>query len=481
MNLSIESVMQQNARRAWRQDSGQGGALRNRLVACPAHFGKFGAVILAIASIASAATPVHADQSRWWEGITGFGPPDFSGQKRRADQPTPSSQVALKDLRRNAVPWRSDEMLMSVNRAIARYQRIVQRGGWPKMPGNRMIRPGEDDERVPILKRILRATGDYRKGSSYFESLTFDSTLEQGVKRFQMRHGLRPTGRVDRPTLAALSVSAEERLKQLRQNYDRISELLRMAPADDRYVLVNAAAYQLEAVDRHQVERRHRVIVGRPGRDTPQLRAMIKAVNFFPNWKVPESVARLDLIPRLIKEPQYLYDENIRVLEDNFNGPEIDPTHINWQTADAKKIRFRQEPGPKNALGLVRIDMQNPEGVYMHDTPMKELFAQPSRAFSAGCVRVQDVFDLVAWLLRYEEGWGQSGQIDQVLAAGQPLDINLTRQVPVYFAYITAWAEPDGLVQFRSDIYDRDGQGAVANVWDPEEPPPPKSIGALAP
>ncbi|MCH9764534.1 MAG: L,D-transpeptidase family protein, partial [Alphaproteobacteria bacterium] len=277
-------------------------------------------------------------------------------------------------------------MLYAIERAIAKYERIVANGGWPEMPGKRMIRVGDNDDRVPAMRRILRVTGDYRKQAGYFSSQIYDAGLAEGVKRFQTRHGLRATGRVDRPTIASLNVPAKKRLQQLRQNYDRIAELLRMAPADDRYVLVNAAAFQLEAVDRHQVELRHRVIVGRPGRDTPQLRAMIKAVNFFPYWKVPESVAVQDIIPRLQKEPDFLFKEGIRVVEGDFNGPEINPTQINWNIADAKRIRFKQDPGPKNALGLVRIDMQNPEGVYMHDTPLKNLFAQNSRAFSAGCV-----------------------------------------------------------------------------------------------
>lgn len=429
--------------------------------------------------IAMISTVADANPTRWWEGLNGssrYDAPSRPGRTRKAKLP-------LNDLRRNAVPWRSDEMLIAIQRAITHYQRIVANGGWPEMPGKRMIRVGDSDDRVPALRRILRVMGDYRKSSGYFSSRTLDSSLADAVKRFQSRHGLRASGRVDRPTLAALNVPAKKRLQQLRQNYDRVSELLRMAPTDDRYILVNAAAFQLEAVDRHQVELRHRVIVGRQGRETPRLRAMIKGVNFFPYWKVPESVAVLDIIPRLRKEPDFLYKEGIRIVEGDFNGPEINATNINWDFVDTKKIRFKQDPGPKNALGLVRIDMQNPEGVYMHDTPLKNLFNQNSRAFSAGCVRVQNVFDVIEWLLRYEPTWGQgtSGQIQSVLDGGQPVDIALTRPVPVYFAYITGWAEPDGAVQFRFDIYGRDGQAAIAEAWDPEDAPPASSLQSLAP
>ena len=137
------------------------------------------------------------------------------------------------------------------------------------------------------------------------------------------------------------------------------------------------------------------------------------------------------------------------------------PISIDWSQADARVVKLKQDPGPQNALGLVRIDMQNEHGVYMHDTPMKPLFDQRARAFSAGCVRVQDVFQLVEWIARFEPGWEQPGQVRAVLEQGQALDLNLTRPVPVYFTYITAWAEADGQVQFRPDLYKRDGAQAV--------------------
>jgi murein L,D-transpeptidase YcbB/YkuD len=129
----------------------------------------------------------------------------------------------------------------------------------------------------------------------------------------------------------------------------------------------------------------------------------------------------------------------------------------------------------------VRIDMQNEHGVYMHDTPMKPLFLQRARAFSAGCVRVQDVFQLVNWIVRFEPGWESPGQVQATVDQGQALDVHLSRPVPVYFTYITAWAEPDGLIQFRPDIYNRDGNGLYADANDPDAPPPSSQIQALAP
>jgi L,D-transpeptidase YcbB len=343
-----------------------------------------------------------------------------------------------------------------------------------------MMRPGDDDQRVPALRRRLALEGYLRRPSD-FESFTFDGELEAAVKVFQESHGVRPSGRVDRPTLDELNITAEARLKQLQINASRLQELQRNR-LEERYILVNVPAFQLEAVERYEVQQRHRVIVGRNERETPNVRATVKALNFFPYWRVPDSIGTLDLVPRLRKEPDYLEKEQIRVYSAQ-TAQEMDRNVIDWKQVDPTKIKFKQDPGPQNALGLVRIDMSNEHGVYMHDTPMKKLFDQRSRNFSAGCVRVQDVFQLAEWIARFEIGWDQPGRVETVLQSGQALDVTLTRPLPVYFAYITAWAEPSGSVQFRPDIYNRDGvnHSGHGEVDPSEAPPAPIPQQGLAP
>lgn len=385
----------------------------------------------------------------------------------------------LDDLRPDATPWRSDVMLNAVAAAIERYQKIVDAGGWPLLPPGRMLREGDDDDRVPILRKRLRITGDLSAKSSYYDSTTFDSELTEAVKHFQKRNGLRETGRIERSVYPVLNVTAEQRLAQLKLNYDRLKGMMR--DVEDRYVLVNVPAFQLEAVDKYEVQLRYRVIVGRPERQTPDVVAMIKAINFFPYWRVPESVATLDLIPRLRKEPGYLAEEGIRVY--TASGQELDPTTIDWSSPQAMTYKFKQDPGEKNALGVLRLDMSNQYGVYMHDTPMKNLFDQRSRPFSAGCVRVQHVFDLADWIAHYEPGWEQPGRVRQQLATGQQFELKLTRPVPVHFVYVTAWAEPStGEVEFRQDIYGRDGSVLQTSYErDADDAPPAASAAALAP
>lgn len=423
--------------------------------------------------MASLGTPAVA-QSDFWSNIQGFS---------SSTAPEPRREVAVdkvEDLRPNQIPFRSDEMLNAIDGAFARYQKIVSTGGWPTVPGPRMIRPGDDDARVPALRKRLAIEG-YLKRSGSFDSFGYDGELEAAVKVFQESHGLRPSGRVDRPTFEELNIPAEARLKQLRLNAQRLQDLNNLRP-EERYILVNVPAYQLEAVDRYQVQLRHRVIVGRNERETPNVKATITALNFFPYWRVPSSILTLDLVPRLRKEPDYLEKEQIRVFSAQ-TSQEMDRRSIDWNQVDPTKIRFKQDPGPQNALGLVRIDMANEHGVYMHDTPMKKLFEQRSRNFSAGCVRVQDVFQLVEWIARLEAGWDQPGRAEQVLQSGQALDLTLSRPLPVYFTYITAWAEPNGVVQFRPDIYNRDGvnQKGGGEIDPSEGPPAALPVQALAP
>ncbi len=393
----------------------------------------------------------------------------------------------LEDLRTGPVPLRSDEMLERLDSAIVQYRRIVQKGGWPRTKTIRLIRPGDDNEAIPAIRKQLVMTGDIPpKGAGYYSgSFNFDDWLVFGVKRFQRRLGLRVSGRLDRPTRAQLAVTAEARLKQLMLNRRRIAALMEGAN-QDRYVLVNVPGFQLEAVEQFEVRKRHRVIVGKPDRQTPSIEATIKGLNFFPYWHVPDSVAHLDLIPRLMREPDYLDKERIRAAKGFYGGPEIETQSVDWRTADASKIKFRQDPGPWNALGLVRINMPNKDIVYMHDTPMKPLFKQRHRAFSAGCVRVENVMDLVSWIARYEPGFNDPAAIERIVDTTDPLtlrekrpkefDVKLTRPIPVHFSYITAWVEDDGRIAFRPDIYGRDGASELVGDSDPDAPPPPATL-----
>lgn len=439
------------------------------------------------AIVASAHATVLAQGSNWLEELTsGFGTGSKRSQEKSAEERRAAAKAAAErgepasaELRKDDIPLLSDETRQALEGAIARYQDIVANGGWRTInPGGRSIKSGDEDDRIPAVARRLLISGDLRPNPNRTVPYTLTAELEAAVQIFQSRHGMRPTGVVDRATIQMMNVSAEQRLAQLRISLVRARELAAQIGNVERYVLVNIPAFALEAVERTSVVQRHRVIAGRSERQTPGVKATIRNINFFPFWHVPESVAHLDLIPKVKKEPDYLTKEKIRVLK-TYKGEEIPVETIDWSSPQALTYKFQQDPGPQNALGLVRIDMPNEHTVYMHDTPMKQLFGQRGRAYSAGCVRVDGVFDLVAWILKDVPSMDRA-QIDVILRDGQPVDIPLPRPVPVHFVYQTAWASPDGRVDFRPDLYARDGIKGIVEAYSSESVPT-QAAQALAP
>jgi murein L,D-transpeptidase YcbB/YkuD len=350
------------------------------------------------------------------------------------------------------VPFVSEAAVSSLQQAIDRYRQIVAAGGWPAMQGNTSLRPGDTGAEIVAARRQFALTGDLAGGGS--ASPVFDAEFRDGLARFQIRNGLRVSGFLDSRTYAALNVSAQERLKQLETNLARVKSLLSINKAP-RYVLVNVPAFTLQAVDKGTLALTSNVVVGKPTRATPKVSAKIVEVNFYPTWTVPESIARADLIPKLQKDPAYFVNEHFSVVA---KGGEVDPHAIDWTKPEVVNYRFVQDPGTFNALGVVRINMPNKHSVYMHDTPLKQLFSQSARAFSSGCVRVQQVLDLVAWLLA-PVGWTPE-KVQAAAENGKSISVSLRKSVPVHFVYLTAFVSENGMVQFRPDIYGRDAPGA---------------------
>jgi murein L,D-transpeptidase YcbB/YkuD len=354
---------------------------------------------------------------------------------------------------REGTPVLSPATVTATEAAIQLYQGLVSRGGWTMVPASAELRIGAKSKAVLALRQRLVASGDLDPVAGM--GPIFDSFVDAAVKRFQVRHGLSPSGDVNDETLAQLNISAEARLAQLQTNIVR----LRAYSGDlgQRFVMVNIPAAAVETVEGGTVFSHHAAGVGKIDRQSPIMQTKATEINFNPFWTVPPSLIKKDLIPKMQADAGYLTDEKIRVF--NKEGQEVSPQSINWNSDEATHYKYRQDQGADlNSLGFVRINIPNPYGVYMHDTPSKGVFGDDFRFVSSGCVRVQDVRDYVAWLLKDNPGWGRD-QIDDVIRTGQRLDVKLTTPVPVYWVYITAWATPDGIVQFRPDIYQRDGAG----------------------
>jgi murein L,D-transpeptidase YcbB/YkuD len=354
---------------------------------------------------------------------------------------------------RETTPILSPATVDATQAAIQKYQDIVANGGWNTVPGGAELRVGSKGRAVEALRQRLVATGDLDPVAG--SGLVYDSFVEAGVDRFQARNGLNRTGIVDKDTLAALNVSAAARLQQLETNLVRLRSY--SGDLGERFVIVNLPGASVETVENGVVYSHHRAGVGRIDRQSPIMQTKATEINFNPYWHVPPSLIKKDLIPKMKADPNYLTEEKIHIFDKD--GHDVSPSSINWNTDEATHFTYRQDTGADiNSLGFVRINIPNPYGVYMHDTPEKGVFGDDFRFVSSGCVRVQDVRDYVAWLLKDNPGWSRD-QIDAVIRSGERDDVKLAEPVPVYWVYITAWATPDGLVQFRPDIYQRDGAG----------------------
>lgn len=360
-------------------------------------------------------------------------------------------------------PLLSEATLVATQAAAARYRAIAADGGWPRVPGGPGLRVGARGNAVTELRRRLAASGDLDPVAGF--APVFDDLVAESVRRFQVRHGLVPTGVVTSGTLKALNVPVEWRLRQLELNAVRLRAVTGMA--ERRFVVANLPAAAVETIEDGVVVTRHVAGVGKADRQSPVMRTQVVDINFNPYWTVPASIVRKDLIPRMQADPNYLTASHIRIFGPA--GEEVAPSALDWNSLEALKFRFRQDPGDFNALGTVRINIANPYGVFMHDTPDKGDFGDDDRFVSSGCIHVQGVRDYVRWLLAETPGWTRE-RIDDAIHSGRRLDVRLAQPVPVHWVYVTAWSSPDGTIQFRNDIYGRDHSPSVSNVGGAAKP-----------
>jgi len=391
--------------------------------------------VLALLSSAAAGVslPAFAQQAEWRQS--------YDAGARNAVQ-------------RSSTPMLSPAALAATEQAVETYRALAARGGWPTLQVSERLAVGSRGASVVALRQRLIVTGDL--DASAGDSNVYDSYVEGGMRRFQARMGLSTTGSINRATLAALNVPIDRRIRQLETNIVRLRTW--SGNLGNRYVVANIPAAAVETVENGHVATRHAAGVGKIDRQSPLLQTKIPEVNFNPTWTVPASIIRKDLIPKMQKEPSYLTENKIRII-----GPsgEIPPERVNWRSDEATRYTFRQDPGGEfNSLGFVRINIPSPHGVYMHDTPSKGIFGDDYRFVSSGCIRVQNVRDYIAFLLKETPGWDRA-KIDETIASGERVNARIANPVPCYWVYITAWATPDGGVQFRDDIYNKDGLGPV--------------------
>ena len=354
--------------------------------------------------------------------------------------------------------------------ATAKYAAIIGQGGFPRISSGN-YKKGDKNAAVATLNKRLFVEGYLRvEGTQGQFADVFTSATDDALRRFQRNHGLLANGKVDPATLAELNIPVEKRLATISANIPRL-EVYEQG-LGDRYVVVNIPAQQLEAVSGGRVYERHNVIVGRPARPTPVVMTPLATVRFNPYWNAPVSIVERDILPKLQSGTEYLKQTNIKILEGGPNGREVDPKTLNFRTLVPDNYLFREEPGPANAMATAKIEFQSPFGIYLHDTPDKPMFNFNNRFFSSGCIRVQNMPQLVNWVMNGQDGVNAEA-IAGLAKSLQRVDETLTNPPQLRVAYLTAWPSAGGTVSFRNDIYQMDGSGFTVGQ--------PMPVGEMSP
>ena len=351
--------------------------------------------------------------------------------------------------------------------------RIERNGGWgPRIDKGYALYPAGRDPRVAQLRARLIALGDLASAEQIASSevmndatppvtdpLVFDPALVAAVLRFQARHGLNTDGVVGPMTLGALNTTAAERAAQVAVNLERMRWLNYDLGA--RHVLINIAAFTMTMIENGAPRFGTRVVVGKSREhQTPEFNDQLEFIVVNPAWNVPYSIASKEILPLLQEDPTYLEQNNMELIDSDLPASEIDWTLV---TRGDFPGRIRQRPGPDNALGAVKFLFPNEHLIYMHDTPEQDLFADDRRAYSHGCVRLQDPIGFAHLLLSLQDD-DPIDTFDRLRELEDEKWVRVREAIPVYVTYRTAWLYADGVRRFRADVYrrDRDVMAALA-------------------
>jgi len=348
-----------------------------------------------------------------------------------------------------------DPEYAGLQKELTRYRDIVNKGGFPKVPGGKALKRGDSDspQRLAALRARLAAEGINVPADSGAAGGVFDANLAAGIAQFQAHHGIAVDSALGSETLNALNVPAAYRLGQIAANLERDRWMPRSL--GQRYILVNVPAFHLTAYDNGQKALDMKVIVGQEYEDkaTPVFADSMETVVFRPYWLITPDIQAKETEPKIAADPNYLAANNLEYYK------------------DGGATRIRQKPGPQNSLGLVKFLFPNDFNIYLHDTPQKELFDKDVRAFSHGCIRVEKPVELASWVL----GWDQS-KVTQYEQGQDNNAVKLPRKLPVYIEYATAYVK-DGQLYFGNDLYHRDDQ--LVKAMADGAIPSPRAVQAL--
>lgn len=341
--------------------------------------------------------------------------------------------------------------------ALQHYEKIAQQTEeWEKLPEDLVLTPGDSNEFVPQLAKMLYILGDAEKNLQDQE--LYDEEIAAALVNFQQRHGLAPDSILASKTIEMLNISPKRRLAQIKLNLERF----RWMPErpEGRHLVVNVPEYMLHVYEGSDSIFSMRVIVGEAYESTtPVFNDTIEYITFSPTWTVPLGIAYEEMLPALQKDPNYLVDRNFKLYEGwTQEAEEVDSRKVKWKKVDKEDFSYRvvQQPGGKNSLGKVKFMFPNSMDIYLHDTPADYLFDNTERDFSHGCVRVEKPTELAQYLLQ-DKGWDRQ-KINEYMHKEEPVDVPLSEKVPVFIEYHTSWMGSDGNIHFREDVYGHDSK-----------------------
>ncbi len=318
---------------------------------------------------------------------------------------------------------------------------------WPAIISDTTINPAQSNQLLPKIRRRLIKL---RYSLSDSISVTYDTELEKQLKNFQKDWGLNADGVIGKGTLLALNTRPEMLINRLKVNMERFRWLPLHEPR--KYLMVNIASFDLVLIEGVDTLISMRAIVGKDYRETPVFNALMTYIVFGPSWTVPPTILKNDVIPELLKGPEYLKKKNMKLLR--YDGSEIAYSEIDWTKISRNNFPYmvRQNPGPENALGKVKFMFPNSYNVYIHDTPSRGYFARDDRAMSSGCIRIEKPFELAELLLADSPEWPPE-KIHTAMQQNRGQTASLKTPVEVLLLYLTSWTDGNGRVQFRKDIY----------------------------
>lgn len=310
-----------------------------------------------------------------------------------------------------------------------------------------ILRPGREYPQMPMIRAKMGLPAAPVNGDFY------DDTLAAAVMTLQKYYGIDTDGAIGPKTLELINITNEDKMWQIIANMERLRWIDQSRP--DKYVLVNIPSANLWAVDNGEVKLEMAVIVGKTARPTYSFKTEITGVRFNPNWTVPPTIKRKDFLPMLQENPNALNEKGIRLVA---NGRTIDPNYVDWNNISSRELHglsMVQSPGENNPLGKVRVIMENPYNIYLHDTNHRELFDKSERNLSSGCIRVSRPQDLADFILAGNDGWSQE-KTAEYIESSRMRDVKVDNNIPVFITYQTIWLDTDGRLIYGRDVYGQD-------------------------